>query len=61
MGEKLYEVLKSVLLILIFLTGMSRNVTTAIVMGTATTIVFVMVALLEGNLRKRGYFSAKSN
>lgn len=56
MGEKLYEVLKSVLLILIFLTGMSRNVTTAIVMGTATTIVFVMVALLENNLRKRGYF-----
>lgn len=56
MGEKLYEVLKSVLLILIFLTGMSRNVTTAIVMGTATTIVFVMVTLLENNLRKRGYF-----
>lgn len=58
MGEKLYEVLKSVLLILIFLTGMSRNVTTAIVMGAATTIVFVMVAILENNLRKRGYFSA---
>ena len=59
--EKLYELLKPVLVMLIFLTTMSRNEITVITMGVATMIVFVALVVLEGNLRKRGYFGAKSN
>ena len=54
--EKLYELLKPVLMMLIFLTAMSRNEITVIAMGAATMIVFVALVVLEGNLRKRGYF-----
>lgn len=59
--EKLYELLKPVLVMLIFLTGMSRNEITVIAMGVTTMIVFVTLVALEGNLRKRGYFSAEGN